>query len=493
VPRRPLRAGLARAVALSVAAAVVTTLVAAPASASKPAPAPDQLPVVFVHGNSGSAAQFASQFQRFTGNGYRQDLLFAYEYDTDTTSNTRAISELGPFIDSVLAVTGSSQVLLAAHSRGTTVSHAWLADPANAAKVDRYVNLDGRSSATPPGGVPTLAIWSEWNSLPNPTRGGAGGAIGGAENVYFRDMAHTEVATSARSFDPIWRFLTGTAPATTDVVPEPPGRVEIAGRAVLFPENVGYAGTSLEVWEVDGATGQRSKARPEAVYAIDETGAWGPLRVHGAKSYEFALTREDGSVHHFYSSPFARSDHFVRLNTARPGTSLEPFTKRSPLHTNFTIVRGREMWGDQGANSDVLTVDLLGDAVEPLNVLTPAVAPRTGPPAARGAGEVNALFLTDVGPRTATGYADSDQQTDLGKGQLFPFPFLTFLSAADVYVPADPQAAGTVRLAMTARGSATPEVVHTPNWPSQEHRVTVSFRDYVQDGYSFTERAGRGR
>lgn len=248
---------------------------------------------------------------------------------------------------------------------------------------------------------------------------------------------------------------------------------------MLFPANVGYAGATLDVWEVDAATGQRSRPRPKASYVIDQTGAFGPLRVHGHKTYEFAVTREDGSVHHFYQQPFVRDDYFLRLNTGRPGTGLEAFVKHDDRHVNLTFIRGRELWGDQ-PDSDRLTVDLLGDGAPALNVLTPGVAPRTGPGGPNGnTGEVNALFLTDVGARTATGYAAPDQRTDLGKGQLFPFDNLTFLAAADVYVPAEASAAGTVRLTMLPRGGGRAEVVNVPNWPSTGHRISITFRDYV--------------
>lgn len=461
-----------------IAALAATGLAVAPASARPPSDPVPRLPIVFVHGNSGSAAQFETQFQRFASNGYPRELMFAYEYDTSGPDNTRAVAELAPFIDDVLARTGATQVLLAAHSRGTTVSHDYLADPARAARVARYVNLDGRSAASPPGGVPTLAVWGEWQSPPNPVRGTVG-SISGATNVYNRQFGHTETATAAKTFADIYRFWFGRNPATTDVIPEPPGRVEIAGRAVLFPANVGYAGATLQVWEVDAGTGRRSKARPEATVAIDQSGAFGPLRVHGRKIYEFALTREDGTVHHFHQQPFTRDDYFVRLNTARPGTGLEAFVKHSPQHVNLAMVRAREMWGDQ-PDRDTLTVDLLGDGAPALNVLTPAVAPRTGPGGPNGnTGEVNALFLTDVGAPTATGYAEPDQLTDLDKGQLFPFNNLTFLAAADVYVPAQASATGTVRLIMLPRGGHTPEIVNVPNWPSTDHRITITFRDHL--------------
>ena len=420
---------------------------------------------MFVHGNSGSAQQFETQFQRFAANGYPDSLLFAYEYDTSVPDNVAAIAGLGPFVDDVLSRTGARQVLLAAHSRGTTVSHAYLADPAHAAEVARYVNLDGRSSDAPPGGVPTLAEWGEWQSPPDPVRGVVG-VIAGAQNVYNRQLGHTETASSAKTFADIYRFWFGRAPRTTAVVPE--RHVQVSGRVVLFPANIGYAGSRLDVWEVDRSADRRRHVLADVV---DGSGDFGPLSVRRHTSYEFAVTREDGSVHHFYQAPFVRDDHFVRLNTGRPGTGLELYTKQDPRHVNLTVVRSREMWGDQ-AQRDVLTVN-------GRNVLTAAVAPRSSPGGVNGnTGEVNALFLTDVGARTETGYADSDQRTDLGKGQLFPFDNLAFLSGADVFVPADRRARGVVVLRLAPRGGGHSTVIAAPNWPSTGHRVTVAFPDH---------------
>jgi pimeloyl-ACP methyl ester carboxylesterase len=441
------------------------------------------LPVVFVHGASGSAAQFETQFERFTSNGYPQRLLFAYEYDTSVASNTAAVAGLGPFLDQVLARTGARQVYLMGHSRGTTVSHAFLADPAQAAKVARYVNLDGRSSATPPGGVPTLALWGEWQSPPSP-RFGVVGLIGGAQNVYNADESHVEVASSARTFAAIWQFLFGRQPATTAVRTALRTHVQVAGRAVLFPQNAGFVGATLQVWPVDPRTGHRISARPLRTTAVDASGNFGPLTLLGGivpATYEFALIRPGGTVHHFYQQSFRRDDLFVRLNSSPAGTGLEVFTPTSPVHTNAVLVRAREMWGDQGAGSDVLTVDELGDRTPPLNLLTPLTTPRHsdfGSPTGQ-VGEDNALFLTDVGAPTATGYGPPDQRTDLGKGQLVPFNTLTFLGAVDVFVPADPRARGVVRFALTPRGGTRPDVVNVPNWPSDGNGITINFRDDV--------------
>src|SRR5690606_37451894 len=82
------------------------------------------LPIVFVHGQSGSAQQFETQAMRFTSNGYPQDLLYAFEYDTNQATNP--LGDLDAFIDDVLAETGADQVYAIGHSRGTSVWTSYL-------------------------------------------------------------------------------------------------------------------------------------------------------------------------------------------------------------------------------------------------------------------------------------------------------------------------------------------------------------------------------
>ena len=48
--------------------------------------------------------------------------------------------------------------------------HEFLSTPARAAKLSRYVNFDGRTSDSVPGGVPTLAIWGEGDGTPHDRR-----------------------------------------------------------------------------------------------------------------------------------------------------------------------------------------------------------------------------------------------------------------------------------------------------------------------------------
>ena len=435
------------------------------------------LPVVFVHGQSGSAQQFETQAQRFTSNGYPQRLLYAFEYDTSSPLNP--VAALDAFLDRVLAETGAEKVYAIGHSRGTTVWTVYLEDPSfqGAGKVAKYVNIDGRTMPNLPGGVPTIGIWGEWNTADSGynRRGNTNAQIGPdpAANFYFGTKSHTETTTSAEAFGVMYEFLTGHAPATTDVVPEPPGQVEVAGRAVIFPANVGYPGATVEVWRVDPATGHRIGERPRAVFPIDASGNFGPLKLNGLKHYEMAVIRPGTpqTIHHFYFEPFSRSDHFVRLNTSLPNQGLEAFVPNDAGRTNLVITRQREFWGDQGSSSDQLRID-------GLNILQANTSPRTG---------VNlAVFAHDDG---------LDGATDLDKGELFPFNLLTFLTAVDVAIQASPDASGSVAVSDNPRGTGRVSVVNVPNWPSDIHRITVQFRDDDQQVERFTDPAlgPRGR
>src|SRR3972149_6604570 len=111
-------------------------------------------PMVFVHGYTGSAAQFEWQAMRFAGNGYPQEYLNVFEYDSPNfgTAAPAVLAALDARIDAVLAETGAEKVELLGPSLGTRVSQMYLADPTHAAKVAHYVNLDGFPALALPGG-----------------------------------------------------------------------------------------------------------------------------------------------------------------------------------------------------------------------------------------------------------------------------------------------------------------------------------------------------
>jgi len=426
-------------------------------------PVQERLPVVFVHGQFGSAQQFETQAMRFTSNGYPQDLLYAFEYDTSKTDNP--LADLDSFIEEVRRETGATQVYAVGHSRGTSMWTEYLDDPAfnGPAKVARYVNIDGRYPEELPGGVPTIGIWGEWNSADsgyNRREDNGNSQIGPdpSANYYFPNKSHTETATSAEAFAVMYRFLTGVEARTTDVKSAKSGKVNVAGRALYFPENVSFAGATLQLWKIDAASGQRVSDQPVQTMTTGPSGEFGPLKLDPKQHYEFALLRPAtdtfpaDSVHHFYSEPYTHDNYFVRLLSSQPGQGIEEFIPVEEASSGMVVLRMREFWGDQGAAGDELFID-------GLNVLTPAIAPRTG---------VNiAVFMFDQ---------DSDQTTDLEKGEIFPLNLLTFLTGADVFIPAMFEGAGSVEVSLVNRGGET-TVLNIPNWPPSTNRISVMFRD----------------
>jgi poly(3-hydroxybutyrate) depolymerase len=406
---------------------------------------PTLRPVIFVHGGSGSGAQYETAARRFASNGYPVDRIEAHDYDSTLGSTTVAqIHEgLDARIARLLEKTGADKVDLLGHSFGTGIAQSYLrSTPERAAKVAHYVNLDGATSTSLPGGVPTLAIWGEGST----TR-----SITGAKNVYLSDQAHTQTVTSAESFAEQYEFFTGKKPRTTQVLPE--RHITIAGRAVQFPSNIGAANATLEIYEVNPRTGKRLHKRPIATKQLSGDGSWGPYRARGSATYEFSIVRPAGT-HHLYFQPFRRSDHLIRLLTSEPGTGVDLLVERSDRHSSLVVNRYKEWWGDQGEGSDVLSI-------EGTNVLNAATSPRTK----RAIG----LFAFDAG-------SDGVSHTD---APLAAFTRLIFITGVDLFVKAANPPDDAVRVEVRQRGcSGRPDVINVPNFASSQHRMSLQFNDY---------------
>lgn len=411
----------------------------------------DKRPVLFVHGGAGSASQFESQAQRFIANGYPRSYLATYEYNTSPPDFVQTTVQLDAAIDALLLSTGADQVNLMGHSMGTEVSRIYLSDPERAAKVHRYVNLDGREGDSPPGGVPTLVLWGQYVDR----------EVVGAENVYpsVEDpVGHIEVATAADSFARMYRFFNAdNAPATTRI-PEADGdHVWISGRANIFPANVGAVGTVLEISEVDPTTGRPLGSQPDHSQPIGEDGHWGPMRINKGGSYEFVLRRPGvaNADHYFYREPYLQDNHQIRLNTSAPGTGVGALLHRSPNHTNLSISRDMELWGDQGERNDVLRVN-------GTNVITA----QTGPLLQR----LSNIFLHD---------RNSDGVSNLGFADPV-FHAIPFMSGLDLFLPAATEPDDVIAIELISRrGTGSQQQINVPNWPSSQVRsVSVHFRDY---------------
>ncbi len=431
--------------------------------AKQSAPAPGN-PMIFVHGGSGSATQFESQAMRFASNGYPHAYIYALEYDSTFSINTVAdvYAAMDALIAKVQAETGAAKVDILAHSLGTTMMIGGLVGPLNtpgylnssatrAAKAGNYVNIDGRTATALPGTVvgvpvPTLALWS---GLGTPGR-----VIVGATNVTIPNQTHVQTATSAESFVHMYEFFTGQEPATSDILPEQPGKVRLAGRVVFFPQNVGVQDATLEIWKVDGDTGYREDTEPEMVYSINGDGAWGPYNANGDFYYEFVLHRAGAIPQHFYGEPFMRSDYLVRLQTS---DALSAYLDKSNYHTNLNILRDKEVWGDQGSQNDSLEIN----GVDVVNAATFPIIKR-----------VIGIFVFDKG---------SDGVNHLST-PIYPFFALSFLTGVDLFIPGATPPDSTIPIVLTPRdGGGKTQVINVPNWASSGDAVSLRFHDYLQD------------
>jgi pimeloyl-ACP methyl ester carboxylesterase len=454
--RMPMGSGSKAKLVPVLVAAVALSSVAALTPAAAGAQAEATLPIVFVHGFSGSGAQYETQALRWASNDY-PNVVTAI----DRTSTTPAVIYpiLDAFFDDLMAMTGDDQVYVVGHSAGTAVMNGYLSNaPARAARVAKYIGIDGATAAACPGGVECMGIWARGN----PAR-----ALG-PNNVQFPDQGHTESVGSAESFAAQYHFFTGADPATTDVVPEPADEVEIAGRALNFPANTGIDGSVVQVWEIDPATGVRVASAPQAEFAVGPDGNFGPTPVDGDKRYELTVIRQgsDGpSTQHFYYEPWTRSNSLIRLNLSPLGSPLSTAIERGP-HSTVSIVRQKEWWGNNtvdASNVDALYIGTTSAALPsqaPLNIINGATTPF--------AASTIAVIAFDI---DVDGVSDVSQLQSLG----------AFLSGVDVYMPGTDPPDGTVSFVHHQRRTSATQVINTPNWSSEaRHGMTVTFRDWVQ-------------
>ncbi|MFL5896157.1 MAG: alpha/beta hydrolase [Thermoleophilaceae bacterium] len=425
-------------------AAALLLLVMAPGAGA--ATSFKQNPILFVHGIEGSGGQFESQKLRFTSNGYPERWIDEVDYNS-----TRAVgdkSEVDQQIDSAIASleqrTGKSKVDVVAHSLGTSVMYDYLTNGPLAAQrranVAHYVNVDGQSKNP---GVPTLAVWAG--------RGTPGRSMDGAQNVTIPDQTHVQTCTSAESFVQYYRFLTGHSPKY-DIVPQS-GSIQVAGKALNFPENSGLAGGTVQVWPVD-ANGVRTSALPLASIAISDGstggGAWGPVTVQAGQRYEFTLVRPARPPHHIYYEPFVRSDYTLRLLESE---AISDYVGNRPGSLSMVAIRYKELWGDQPGESDQFLIN-------GLNVCTATLCPISK--------QVNAFFAFD---------RNRDGQTDLSS----PDPVLNglpFITGADVFIPAASPPDGTTSFQLSSRGGGGLRTLNVPNWDSLNDGVTIQWNDF---------------
>lgn len=407
------------------------------------------VPVIFVHGAAGSGAQYMSHQMRWTSNGYPQNYIRTFEYNSEELSPSSHVPALDAFIDSVRSELGAPKVYLVGHSLGTFISNSYLGSSTRAAKVAKYIGIDGATSSSCPGGVPCMGIWGSGSSFRRL----------GSNNVRYSSQTHVEVCTSPQSFGSQYQFLIGTAaPSGTRIAAE--ATTQVSGRAVNFPANAGASGATLRIWTIDQSTGARTSTSPLATFSIGSSGAWGPVSLSGSQRYEFEVARSGLQTSHIYTQPIIRSTNLMRLNLSPAGSGILANTVVSDRHSAMVISRYREFHSGQWRNNDRLNITTYnGSTNGPHNVL--AEVRTTG---------VIGIHVHDNG---TAGYSSLDE--------IDYFADLPFQTGVDVYMPAANPPSGRIVVANAPRGDTTRmQTITVANWPSSSHRISVEFNDYVQ-------------
>jgi triacylglycerol lipase len=331
-------------------------------------------PIVFVHGNGDTAALWAPTLWRYESNGWPRERLFAPDLpyplaraddakpQPGRSSAAENMRNLAAEVERVRKLTGADKVVLVGNSRGGNAIRHYIRDGGGAKTVSHAIL----------GGTPNHGVWSgdyqpgnEFNgkgpfltALNSPQGPGGlevtpgvnfmtlrsdgndkfaqpdgrwigqpklqtnvdrdGPALKGAENVLLKAHDHREVSYHPDAFAHTFRFITGRAPARTDIAAE--SAAVLNGRITGFlgndQTNLPLPGASIEVYETSAQTGERIGAAAHG-RTIGADGQWGPFRAKPGAQYEFVIRAEGFATTHIYRAPFPRSSDLVHMRPAR--------------------------------------------------------------------------------------------------------------------------------------------------------------------------------
>lgn len=314
-----------------------------------------KLPVVFVHGFLGSGDTYATQFQRFTANGYLPSQLFVFDWNSVGAKNN-TIHLLDSFVSSVLSKTGATKINLVGHSAGGGVGYSYLNDTTRAFKVANYVHIGSSKQSKPAGKkgeMNTMNIYSLGDKVVK------AGDITGAVNVQQIESDHYEVATSEASFWSMFHFFNSSSTKKNSV--KQSKKPIIAGKACLMGENTALVNAMVEVYRINFKEGKRMDSKPVFECNTDEQGNWGPFTAQTRVGYEFVLKSVGGqrTVHYFHE-PFTANDPLVYLRalpkigmTALLLNTLPSNDQQSVLalfSSNRAVIAGRDSLTIDGLN-----------------------------------------------------------------------------------------------------------------------------------------------
>lgn len=109
--------------------------------------ATSHIPVVFVHGFTGSASNWTTAESVFEADGYSSGDLFPYQYDWSQSNKTSAAG-LATYVQQVLAKTGAGQVDIVNHSMGGLVSDWYIKELGGQQYVRHLASIAGANHGT---------------------------------------------------------------------------------------------------------------------------------------------------------------------------------------------------------------------------------------------------------------------------------------------------------------------------------------------------------
>lgn len=104
-------------------------------------------PILFVHGWNSSAAAWNTMVAMFKADGYTDNELITWSYNT-AQSNVTTAQLIRTKVDSILAATGAAHVDIVTHSMGTLSARYYIRNLKGGSKVDAIVSLGGPNHGT---------------------------------------------------------------------------------------------------------------------------------------------------------------------------------------------------------------------------------------------------------------------------------------------------------------------------------------------------------
>ena len=365
-------------------------------------------PIVFVHGFLASGDTWATQIQRFSSNGYCDDRMFVFDWNT-IGGKQKPDSLLDMFVSKVLQRTGAAKIDLVAHSAGGGLCYGYLKDSARSARVAHYIHIGSGKIKQPAGyngNVSTLNIYSTDDLV---VKGGAD--VPGATNLKETGKDHLQVASSEESFAAMYRFLNDNRePAMVTIMTDKSPNRLISGRAVILGENGPLVNDSILVYSFNPKTGRRTGREPFKRMVTDSSGYWPAFEVGKKTFLEFEVQPRQARVISYYIEPTHRKNAHIYLRCLPSSGMLGGMLRALPeddkqsaiviFSANNAVVSGR----------DQLSIDSISLSTD---TLTPASK------------TIIATFLYDDGDGISSGKV----MKSFGPG--------IFLNAVDVMTKAD--------------------------------------------------------